>query len=701
AEFYSALTQTSIFSGHLVHWNPYWFAGIPELQFYPIGFVLLGFFIYTFSLHLIPIGLLYNLQLLFALIFPSIAGYLLLRRLKFDYIAAFFSGLFLLILTHIGLAGGFFYGVIIGLTNSRIALGMSLMVLWFSIKLIKQPSNYRNMIGVVITLALIILFHPDQLAFPIAFLISLILLSHFIKRESFSQSLKTIFLPIIIAIGLTAFWLVPMLAHHGYTSSMQVWSNKIKFTADWNGLVALFNTLWNRETDKYLIFLYFCSIPYFFNPKTDLNKKLYLAALMVTPLVILLGILAIKYLGIGLLQITTIDPARLIDGVAVYIILVAGIGLYQVLESTYRHLAVWKEHWNHKLIGLVSLSILFFSLYYASFRIIHVYFGYPKIFQNNAWLSYIVKSYQLDELWKYLKNTKHQTSDSKIESGRILITAIGLPVKGLPGNFKTQALCLTPLYTGRQIIGGLNTPFYPVASYFYFGKKPPLVIRMEADKLDNRSLLGIPWEQMDEPTVYTFCTKLNITSIVVNRNEDKVVTFFSHSSTFRLEKEIDEFQIYSVANYVPSWIEYDTTKGNIQVVSFEEDSITLSVQSAAMEVPSLIKIAYYPCWKAYLIKSKIQTDYAKAPSVKNFIPKKSGPNSKIEITADEIGLMHLILPQGEKYQVELVYQSGWVEKIGWGITYLSIFSILIAVYITNPTRFRHSSLRSIGVATNE
>ncbi|MFB3895064.1 MAG: hypothetical protein ACE14V_02060 [bacterium] len=706
AEFYYALTQPILANGQLIHWNPDWFAGIPEFQFYPVGFVIFGILLYSLSFHLLSIGFLYNLLLLIALIFPAIAGYLLIRKLGFHYIAAFFSGLFLLILPNFGIAGGFYYGVFIGLFSSRIAFGLGLISLWFGINLFAHPERYRYAVGIAISLALTILFHPDLLAIPIAFLAALLIGLYTRNKQAVKPFLKSITIPIIIGVGLTGFWLIPMLANHGYTASMQIWSNKIRFTPDLTGLGNLIQSLWHRNTDKFIIGFFCCSILYALNPKNSRNNEGFLAALMITPGIILIGIIIIKYLVMGLFQITAIDPARLIDGITVYLILGAGIGFYQLIELTYRYLVQWKQNLKSKLIGSITLFLLFIMFYYASFRIIYVYFDFPKMFYRNPFLPYILKNYQLDELWKKLAEDKipinpseqsrkfiPSNSESKvgnrnnfeslirnhqlaIEEGRILITAIGLSVKGMPIYFKSQALCLTPIYTGlsraksrgRQIIGGTNAPFYPIASYLYFGKKPPLVIQTEADKFDNRSLLGIPWEQMEESRLLDFCRRLNITDIVVNQNEDKVLEFFSRSTSFRLAQEIDEFKIYSIPNYTPSWIEYDSTKADISVTSFTADSISLSVTSVVTATPILVKVAYYPCWKAVLVNS------ASRFRGNDVIPAKAGIQSAIAVSSDEIGLMHLVLPPGENYQVQLQYQRTGAETIGYLI---SIFSFLV------------------------
>jgi hypothetical protein len=161
---------------------------------------------------------------------------------------------------------------------------------------------------------------------------------------------------------------------------------------------------------------------------------------------------------------------------------------------------------------------------------------------------------------------------------------------------------------------------------------------------------------------------------VVNQNEDKVISFFNRSSSFRLAQEIDDFNIYTIPSYQSSWIEFDSTKADITVNSFKADSITLNVNSVSTPTPVLVKLAYYPLWKASIEKLKIQNS-----------------KFKIDLNSDEIGLMHLVLPQGERYQVNLTYRTSWAKKAGDIITFLSFLAIFASLIIskrkkTIPTR---------------
>lgn len=640
----------------MIDWNPYWFAGIPILQFYPPGFILFGIGCYYLTLGIIPLGLLYNLLLLFTLIFPAITGYLLLRKLAFQAVPSFFSALFLLVLIYIGAASGVYYGLIIGLINSRIALGLAPVVFYFGFRRLTQQTDWISFFGLTVTLALIILFHPDYILYPLVGLIIQAILFNRAGVVSVKKLSTFLILPVLLALGITAFWWFPFIMHHNQVASAQIWSGKIKMSADWQGLVAFLIALPQKSANKFLLLLYLAAIPKVFRKSENKIDKLYLIGLMLTPIILLVFIGCIQLILIGILHIYLIDPARLRDGVMFAVILVAGIGLYQILEITYQNLIIWKQAWKRKIICIVAMICLFLALYYTGRRL-YIYNDYSIMFSRYALLNYMIRSQQLDELWSYLK-----TSDTG--TGRILFSSIGVPINELPSNFRAEILCLTPLYTGRQIVGGVNAPAMAVGTYFFSGEKLPAILRDEIDKYDNVSLFGIPWEKMDETRLYEFCTKLNITTVVVHLREDKVISFLAQSSRIKFNRQLGDFLVFSVSGYHYNWLDYDSSKVAATLESFGEDNLRIKVISAKPNSILTIKTAYFPCWQA------------------------TGLGNKIPINSNELGLIQLRLPEGNNYLVTLTYQSTGVEKTGWTITFLSILAFIVYCFI--PRRKKNS-----------
>jgi hypothetical protein len=662
---YYAVTQSIPIHHRLVDWSPYWFAGIPELQFYPPGSIYIGIMLYYLTLTLIPIGQIYNLVLLFALLFPALTSYFLIRKSGFSQIAGFFTGLFFLILLELGNASGVFYSVLVGLTNSRIALGFYPLILWFGIKNLTPKPKKRYLAGLAVLVGFAVLCHPYHIFLPIFGLIALIYTFRRSRLCSFRKAIKHIGLAILLGVGLSSFWWLPLFIRHNFVSSLQIWSGE----ASGNQLQALLDmvsSLAHGRTNFFFICLYLLSAFSILNPQMAVRQRSILAGLVLTPVLMLGFLVFVQAVLIPYFHFYFLDVVRLKDGFHFAVILTSGIGVGYLISNLALSISDsrLKQNMVYRLFLPAILSIILCFIVWFTAINLRLFYNFTQGYARMGFLPQMVESYQLDDLWAYLSKSQIPNPKSQIETGRILFTASSLKYKNLPSRFQTHVLSLTPIYTNRQIIGGLNTPFYTIASYLFFGQKAPMVIRQEADMLDNKSMLGIPWEQMVEPRFLDFCRKLNITDIVVNQNEDKVLDFFSRSSSFRLAQEIDEFKIYAIPNYTPSWIEFDTTNADISVTSLKADSITLSVNSAATTTPVLIKIAYYPCWQATLMKSQSAS---------------GGPNpkSQIRITSDEIGLMQLMLPPGSQYQVELVYHLGWVEKLGWLITFLSFIVIFL------------------------
>ena len=650
----------------LVDWNPYWFAGIPELQFYPPGSILSGIVLYYLTLTLIPIGQIYNLILLFALLFPALTSCYLLRKAGFHPVASFFTGLYILILLELGYASGVFYGVLVGLTNSRIALGFYPLILWFGIKNLIAKPRKRNIAGLAILLGISLFCHPYHIFLPFLGLIAQIYAFKRTRLCPLRHSIKTLGLAVLLGIGLSAFWWFPLFIRHNYVSSLQIWSGA--GTANQaQSLIGLLSSFAEGKTNLFFLCLYLISALSLLNPQMLVRQRTILAGLVLTPLLMLIFLVFVQIILIPFFHFYFLDVVRLKDGFFFSVILTSGIGIYELIAKCKISIAKFKfKILNNKfemngfypLLSFIFLLIILAVILGYSAQHLWLFYDFPQGYARTGFLPTVVKEYQLDELWSYLKN-ENQGPSTSLGSSRILFTASSLRYKELPAQFQTHIMSLTPIYTYRQIIGGLNTPFYTVASYLFFGKKAPIVIRTEADSLDNKSLLGIPWEQMEQSRLTDFCKKLNITTIVTNRNENKVIEFFNRSSAFRLEKEIDEFNIYTIPGYQSSWLDFDTTAAKVQISEFAQNKITFAVTSATTATPILIKLAYYPCWKA------------------------TSGQTRLPITANEIGLMQLTLPQGEKYQVELVYRTGWVEKTGWTITLFNIFALIASYFILN------------------
>ncbi|HXF60731.1 MAG TPA: hypothetical protein VNK95_03880, partial [Caldilineaceae bacterium] len=65
--------------GAVAGWNPVWYAGYPELQFYPPGAVLVGLALHLLTLGRLPPEQVYNLAPALAFVLPLFTCYVFLR----------------------------------------------------------------------------------------------------------------------------------------------------------------------------------------------------------------------------------------------------------------------------------------------------------------------------------------------------------------------------------------------------------------------------------------------------------------------------------------------------------------------------------------------------------------------------------------------------------------------------------------------
>ncbi len=81
----------------LIDWIPYWYAGYPELQFYPPGFVMVGWLLNVATLGMLSTPLIYGIVAFIAYALPGFTFYYAMRRFGFEWLTALMAGLFLIL----------------------------------------------------------------------------------------------------------------------------------------------------------------------------------------------------------------------------------------------------------------------------------------------------------------------------------------------------------------------------------------------------------------------------------------------------------------------------------------------------------------------------------------------------------------------------------------------------------------------------
>ena len=142
----------------LIDWIPYWYAGYPELQFTPPGFVLFGWLLNVLTFGKISTTLIYEIVVFIGYALPAFTFYYAVRHLGFERRAAFTAGLFALSFPM------FFEGAIallIGMIGSRMAWAVDALFFVWMIDFLESRGVRYGWLATC-ALAAIILLHPYQ-----------------------------------------------------------------------------------------------------------------------------------------------------------------------------------------------------------------------------------------------------------------------------------------------------------------------------------------------------------------------------------------------------------------------------------------------------------------------------------------------------------------------------------------------------------
>jgi len=632
------LTDTQPVLKSIFGWNPSWFAGIPEFQFYPPGFVILGVLLNAITLGLLSTGTIYQSIIIFSLLLPGIAGYYLLENAGYSKWAALISGLILLL--YPAGASGTLFGVIFGLLNSRIALGLVLLIIICYVNLLSHPGKIHYRVLLCLLISSLVLMHPYHIFLAVIAIFSqLFTWSKTGLIEAKTGVRKTVII-VSIGIGITAFWWMPLIIYSDYMAKMQVWSAGA-------GLKDLIYSISGDFQQKFFLGLYCLTGISLLYMKYNTRQKSILAGLLLTPVLMLAFLFFVRLVLMSLLKFHSIDPWRLQDDFYFSIMGTSGLGILFPLQAGIQKIKESVKNIHN--ISYACISILFsLALLIGGLQIIKPSFhlqGYGKF----GFLQQTTISLRLDELWDNLKKEK---------DGRVLFTSARINIPGYPDIMNTHVLALTPNYTGRSILGAVNEPFYATSSYLFFGKLPPVIIRQEADALQNVSLFGIPWKQMNDTQLWKFCAAFNVTSIVINDKELEARELLDRSGLFRQVISIGPNTVYSVQKYHPSWF-YSESKGKFQLKKWDRNQIDIEVGHPNPGASMLIKMGYYPCWHAYV------------------------DGKSIPLYQDKTGLMKVILPTGNNYLLSIKYETTFAE---WAGIFISILSIGILILLAAMNR---------------
>ena len=439
-------------------WEPGWWAGYPELQFYPPGAAYTAALLSWASLGALRAEAAYQAVVWIAYLAPGLTSYLVLARILGSGWLAL-PGAFVA-LSFAGGTSGVEGGVHVGMLGARLGWALLPLLLWLLAPWITADRRSPWLAAPLI--AGIVLMHPTALPAAVV-LVALGALA----RPPRGARLGVAALLLAFAAALTAFWWLPLLARIAQTRAL-AWGEP-------PGANAL------------TVALALCAVLGLVRAASASRGAVVLA---LWPWAVALGVLldgaVLEPLGVHWL------PAnRVADGALIALILAAGLG-WSGFRTSGRREAV---------VGLAGVALAV-----AAGLATHTLALWPGA---AAWPSAhrIETGMRLGDLWHTLRGAPE---------GRVLFVRSGVPLVFGTDWWRphTHVTALTPSNAGREIVNGTFTHPSPIAALVYRGDSGPDAIRTLVERLDGVSLFGRPLDSLDAATFARYADRLAISAVV-------------------------------------------------------------------------------------------------------------------------------------------------------------------------------------------
>lgn len=474
-----ALDRSLPSSAWTADWNPDWWGGYPELQFYPPGFALLGAFVRAVLLWRPSVETTYRLLCAIVYLAPGITTYALLARVLGDRWLAL-PGAFLALTLSADLRGGVEAGVRWGSLTTRLGLAW-LPLLALSLRPWVEGARLPRWAPPLAALA--ILSHPTTFPSVIALVGLAATLSLLARpeRRTVVQAATTVGL----SLALTAFWSLPLAVRRAWLVPLA-----------WGDLaLGLPGDVWTRP-----VLLGLGATALLAWVAVGIRRRPFDAVLAALPIVLLAFLVGDVWLfrrGTG-----AIEPQRLLDGVVQAAVWAAGLGAGVIVDRILRARA---DPRSRPLVAILAIALAAVvpdrGLPPATVAVWPAAGAWPT-------LEEVTTQHRLDRLWSALRGG----------TDRVLFVTSSLRLDRNPAWYAphTHVVSLTPLRAGREIVNGTFTHPSPIAARFYTGQAtPPARLTTLVERLDGQRLLGEPWERLSIPAFDRFARRLRIGTVAV------------------------------------------------------------------------------------------------------------------------------------------------------------------------------------------
>src|SRR3989454_979329 len=193
-------------------WNPDWWAGYPELQFYPPGFAYAGALVQRASVNALSVSAAYQALVWIAYLAPGLTAFLALARLlRSGWLAL--PGAFVALTLSAGTTSGVEGGVHIGMIGARLAWALVPLLLLLLVPWIEEDRRLPSSAALLV--AAILLTHPA--AMPAA--VTLIAVGALVRSPRGAR-LGSALVALGLATAMTAFWTLPLVLRLEHTRAL-------------------------------------------------------------------------------------------------------------------------------------------------------------------------------------------------------------------------------------------------------------------------------------------------------------------------------------------------------------------------------------------------------------------------------------------------------------------------------------------------
>lgn len=530
-------------------WNPDWWGGYPELQFYPPGYVYLGALIYYGAFGVLSPATIYQVLLWVIYLIPGVATFWLLARiLPSPWLAlpAAFVALTLSAGTRSGVEGG----LRVGMIAARLGWGL-LPLLALSLVPWQEREGRRPILAAPL-LAGIALTHPAHAPAGAA----LVLLAAFLGLGARGRRIGQAAWILGVAAALTSFWTLPLLAHLNFALPL-AWG---EFSVGGLGRELLGRPLWALLLAG---FATGCVLAV---------RAGRLGGPAVSLLILLPLLLVVALLDAGVVEpmgIRWLPADRLLDSVILALVLAGGVGIAWGLWLGASRLGLPIQ--AGALLATAAVMALPFGPGEPTLTLWPEANGWPKLRET-------VRGLTLERLWTHLRG---------VPPGRILFVRSAVPLRFGREWWRphTHITALTPLHTGRQILNGTFTHPAPLAGLVYTGSADTRPLTRLAEELDGQSLFGLPLARLEADAFERLAARLRISAVVALEEDGGRLAFVEKNPLFEPPRRVGPFLVFSAkeARAIPDPV--SPGRWRLRVPDRQDGWVPTG-------------IAFYPLWRA-------------------------------------------------------------------------------------------------------